>query len=166
MPEELTGKRCSGCAEYKPRQAFASNRSMREGLQTYCRKRSAEYHQQRQLARGRNVRSKVMTPVGHKFCRRCQEIKSHSEWDRNSSTSDGLSTRCKTCRVVEGQAGRLKRKCGMTEAGRDELIASQRGVCPICLSAPAQHVDHCHETGRVRGVLCFNCNFAMGKLES
>lgn len=34
----------------------------------------------------------------------------------------------------------------------------------ICLAAPAVHVDHCHKTGRVRGVLCFNCNSAIGKL--
>ncbi|WP_322974597.1 endonuclease domain-containing protein [Actinacidiphila epipremni] len=29
---------------------------------------------------------------------------------------------------------------------------------------PPVHVDHCRETGRVRGVLCFNCNSAIGKL--
>ncbi|MFE0039708.1 endonuclease VII domain-containing protein [Streptomyces sp. NPDC059013] len=40
----------------------------------------------------------------------------------------------------------------------------QTGVCVICPSAPPAHVDHCHETGRVRGVLCFNCNSAIGKL--
>ncbi|WP_335755288.1 endonuclease VII domain-containing protein [Streptomyces niveus] len=47
-------------------------------------------------------------------------------------------------------------------ARRDDLVAL--GICVICLSAPAAHVDHCHETGRVRGVLCFNCNSAIGKL--
>lgn len=52
----------------------------------------------------------------------------------------------------------------MTEAELDELLASQAGVCVICLAAPAAHVDHDHETGKVRGVLCFNCNSALGKL--
>ncbi|MFY7633251.1 endonuclease VII domain-containing protein [Streptomyces sp. NY05-11A] len=52
----------------------------------------------------------------------------------------------------------------MTEAERDELIASQMGVCCICLAAPATQVDHCHQTGRVRGVLCFNCNSGLGLL--
>ncbi|MGW3290764.1 endonuclease VII domain-containing protein [Streptomyces sp. NPDC001002] len=44
------------------------------------------------------------------------------------------------------------------------MVASQMGLCGICLKAPAVHVDHCHKTGRVRGVLCFNCNSAIGKL--
>ncbi|MGV5033770.1 endonuclease VII domain-containing protein [Streptomyces sp. NRAIS4] len=44
------------------------------------------------------------------------------------------------------------------------MIASQRGLCAICLAASPAHVDHCHKTGRVRGVLCFNCNSAIGKL--
>ncbi|MEU9285576.1 endonuclease VII domain-containing protein [Streptomyces sp. NPDC048275] len=52
----------------------------------------------------------------------------------------------------------------MTEAERDEMIASQEGLCAICWKAPAVQVDHCHETGRVRGVLCFNCNSGLGLL--
>ncbi|MFJ4916318.1 endonuclease domain-containing protein [Streptomyces sp. NPDC088726] len=34
----------------------------------------------------------------------------------------------------------------------------------ICPAAPAVHVDHCRQTGRVRGVPCFNRNSAIGKL--
>ncbi|MFI2377736.1 endonuclease VII domain-containing protein [Streptomyces sp. NPDC018964] len=91
----------------------------------------------------------------------CRDCASH----RNATASDGLSTRCKAGRAAEGRAGHLKRQYGLTEAERDELIASQGGVCCICLAAPAAHVDHCHETGRVRGVLCFSCNAALGQFK-
>ncbi|MFJ9539463.1 endonuclease VII domain-containing protein [Streptomyces sp. NPDC101225] len=57
-----------------------------------------------------------------------------------------------------------RRQHGVTEAGRDETIASRAGLRVICPKAPAVHVDHRHKTGRVRGVLCFNCNRATGTL--
>ncbi|MEU6574616.1 endonuclease domain-containing protein [Streptomyces sp. NPDC046805] len=47
-------------------------------------------------------------------------------------------------------------------AARADLIASPGGVRCICLSASVAHVDHCHKTGRVRGVLCCNCNSGPG----
>jgi hypothetical protein len=161
---EDDAKRCSRCKQHKPRAAFAKNKSMRDGLQAYCRECAAAYHQQRQVAKGRNVRPRVEVPEGHKHCRTCGEIKPHSEWQRNRSASDGLATLCKSCKAVKGRAGHLKRHYGLTEAERDEMVASQMGLCVICLNAPAVHVDHCHKTGRVRGVLCFNCNSAIGKL--
>ncbi|WP_457457244.1 endonuclease VII domain-containing protein [Streptomyces sp. TE5632] len=158
-------KRCSRCGESKPRAAFTGNRAAREGLRAYCRKCWAGYHRARQLARGKKVRPRVEAPEGHKFCRSRGETKPHSEWHRNAGASDGLLTSCKACRADKGRAGRLKRKYGITEAERDELIASQGGACCICLSAPAAHVDHCHKTGRVRGVLCFSCNAALGQFK-
>lgn len=157
-------KRCSRCKQHKPRAAFAKNKSMRDGLQAYCRECAAAYHQQRQVAKGCNVRPRVDVPEGHRYCRTCGEIKPHSEWQRNRSASDGLATLCRSCKAVKGRAGHLKRHYGLTEAERDEMVASQMGLCVICLKAPAVHVDHCHKTGRVRGVLCFNCNSAIGKL--
>ncbi|UFR05496.1 endonuclease VII domain-containing protein [Streptomyces sp. Go40/10] len=157
-------KRCSRCKQSKSRAAFASNKAMRDGLQAYCRECSAAYYRERQDARGRKPRPRVAAPEGYKYCQRCEEIKPHSEWDRNRTASDGLSTRCKACRAVEGRARHLQRNYGLTEAERDAMIVSQRGLCAICLEAPPVHVDHCHKTGRVRGVLCFNCNSAIGKL--
>lgn len=67
--------------------------------------------------------------------------------------------------LPEGRAGHLgRRQYGITEAGRDGTAASWTGLGPIRSKAPAVHVDHRHGTGRVRGVLCFNCNSAIGKL--
>ncbi|MFE2065661.1 endonuclease VII domain-containing protein [Streptomyces sp. NPDC059467] len=164
MASEGWVKRCSRCKEHKPRAAFAKNRSMCDGLQVNCRECAATYHRERQLAKGLNVRPKLDVPEGHKLCLKCGEVKPWSEWHRNATASDGLSTRCKACRAAEGRAGHLKRNYGLTEAERDAMIAAQYGMCAICLDAPPVHVDHCHKTGRVRGVLCFNCNSAIGKL--
>jgi hypothetical protein len=60
----------------------------------------------------------------------------------------------------------LRRKYGTTLAEYGQLLASQGGVCAICCEAPEGyelHLDHCHVTGRVRGLLCARCNTALGK---
>ena len=43
------------------------------------------------------------------------------------------------------------------------MIKSQGGLCPGCGGKP-EHVDHDHRTGKVRGILCFNCNQAPGNV--
>ena len=43
------------------------------------------------------------------------------------------------------------------------MIEEQGGTCAVC-SGEAKHVDHDHKTNRVRGVLCFNCNQALGNV--
>lgn len=46
-----------------------------------------------------------------------------------------------------------------------KLLDSQNGVCAICGAYPKKrslHVDHCHNSGRVRGLLCFRCNAILG----
>ncbi|MFF9361327.1 endonuclease VII domain-containing protein [Streptomyces griseoluteus] len=169
MAEEPTAKRCGKCERELAPAAFARDRNRRDGLQPYCRecvaKYSASHYRRRREAAGKSVRERVQAPPGHKLCRSCGEVKPHSEWHRNASASDGLSTRCRTCRAERGRQDHLKRRYGLSESERDALIPSQGGVCCICLSAPPAHVDHCHETGRVRGVLCFSCNAALGQLK-
>ncbi|MFI2349961.1 endonuclease VII domain-containing protein [Streptomyces sp. NPDC019443] len=69
------------------------------------------------------------------------------------------------CRAQRNRDSYFRRKYGLTQAELTQLIAEQGGVCVICLAAPAEHVDHDHETGRVRGVLCFSCNAALGQFK-
>ncbi|MFF5362342.1 endonuclease VII domain-containing protein [Streptomyces scabiei] len=166
---EEVEKRCSGCRRVLSVTAFAKDKNRSDGLQVRCRECVAEYgaahYRRRREVMGKPVREKADVPAGHKLCRTCGEVKPHREWHRKSSASDGLSTRCKACRAVQGRQGHPKRQYGITEAERDGLIASQGGVCCICLAALPVHVDHCHETGRVRGVLCFSCNAALGQFK-
>ncbi|MFF7136542.1 endonuclease VII domain-containing protein [Streptomyces sp. NPDC008196] len=169
MAEELDAKECRKCGRDLPLAAFARGKNRRDGLQVHCRECVAEYsaahYRRRREAMGKPVREHVDVPEGHKLCRTCGEIKPWSEWHRNATASDGLSTRCKACRAAQGRRDHLKRRYGLTEAERDKLIASQGGVCCICLAVVPEHVDHCHKTGRVRGVLCFSCNAALGQFK-
>ncbi|WSB80588.1 endonuclease VII domain-containing protein [Streptomyces sp. NBC_01775] len=162
-------KHCSRCERDLPLVSFAADRNRRDGLQPRCRECVAEYsaahYRRRRAALGKKVREKVAVPVGHKLCRVCDEVQPHSQWHRNSTASDGLSPRCKSCRAKQGRARHLKRQYGMTEADRQALFDEQFGICPICLKPGPEHVDHDHETGRVRGVLCFSCNAALGQFK-
>ncbi|MDQ3714717.1 MAG: endonuclease VII domain-containing protein [Actinomycetota bacterium] len=45
------------------------------------------------------------------------------------------------------------------------MLAKQDGLCAVCQMAPAGHVDHDHDTGKVRGLLCFNCNGGLGQFK-
>jgi hypothetical protein len=60
----------------------------------------------------------------------------------------------------------IKNTYGWDLAKYNEVLASQGGVCAICSSPPLaykrHHIDHCHTTGKVRGILCNNCNTALG----
>jgi hypothetical protein len=58
------------------------------------------------------------------------------------------------------------RRYGLTVAEYDEMLAHQDGGCAICHSEDPRgrnwSIDHCHETGRVRGLLCSLCNLGLG----
>ncbi len=45
------------------------------------------------------------------------------------------------------------------------MLVDQGGVCALCRTAPAAHVDHDHATGGVRELLCFNCNGGLGQFK-
>jgi hypothetical protein len=55
-------------------------------------------------------------------------------------------------------------KYGITSAERDAMASAQGNACAICKRTETQplHLDHCHETGKVRGLLCGPCNQGLG----
>ncbi len=73
----------------------------------------------------------------------------------------------------QGLRFRLKSKYGLTPEQVENMLAAQKGTCAICTTpitmrcddkSKAVHVDHCHTTLKVRGLLCNKCNRAIGML--
>lgn len=91
------------------------------------------------------------------------------------------STKCKQYSSNEKQrqnpearerqrAANLMKKFGMTVAEYDALLEAQQSACAICRSSEPRgrgrfHVDHDHNTGTVRGLLCNECNAGLGKFK-
>ncbi|MEU7048391.1 endonuclease domain-containing protein [Streptomyces eurythermus] len=96
-------------------------------------------------------------------CRKCGRELPLTSFARDRNRRDGLQVRCRECVARYNSAAHSRRR--REPLGKRVPIASQGGVCCVCLSAVPAHVDHCHETGRVRGVLCFSCNAALGQFK-
>lgn len=108
-----------------------------------------------------------------KRCPKCGETKPVDEFVRNRSARDGVGSYCRPChaRVVRenvkrnhgnGRSFQLKRRYGVDAQGAAWRVLQQGGVCAVCGEADPVHIDHDHDSKEVRGVLCFNCNRALG----
>ena len=78
------------------------------------------------------------------------------------------SMTCRACRAATQRrtwrAGVLRREFGLTVAQYEERLQAQNGVCAICGQKQEKSlaVDHSHESGALRGLLCKTCNLGLG----
>lgn len=101
-----------------------------------------------------------------KRCLRCRKNKPLEKFPKRAGTVYRGRT-CDTC-VASGRTERTHYdKKGLTEKEYLALIAHQDGKCAVCKLAfeDTPHIDHCHKTRRVRGLLCGKCNPALGLLK-
>ena len=115
-----------------------------------------------------------------KECPTCNRMLESDEFCRDKSRPDGLTYECKACRRIrfrewhkehseETRDKRMLREYGISLDDYDQLWQAQRGVCAICGKTEEENgqrltVDHNHETGEVRGLLCNSCNLGLGLL--
>ena len=99
-----------------------------------------------------------------KQCTQCGAVKEKKEFSKAKLGKGGLKAKCKDCcRSYE-----MNRVYGITLDEYDEMLAKQNGGCAICGTNTIRGrfaIDHCHTTGKVRGLLCFDCNTGIGKLK-
>jgi len=117
-----------------------------------------------------------------KICKYCGEEKKKEEWAFQKHTyRDELSSfgRCKDCvgkrkkspKIKEiNRKSMLKTVYGITPEEYNKILERQNFCCAVCKKHLAEFkkalsVDHNHETGKIRGLLCQKCNLALGLLE-
>lgn len=97
------------------------------------------------------------TPPQTAFCASCQTF--CPEWMFAAS-----ATQCRPCASIKGHEARTEKVYGISPSQYEELLERQGGRCAICRVRPKSKrlaVDHNHQTGEVRGLLCageYGCN--------
>ena len=98
-------------------------------------------------------------------CKQCGEEKDESDYYVGS-------TPCKKCCIKNSRDRQLRDNYGLTTKDYSEMLEAQDGKCAICGATENNNkrmkyfcVDHDHSTGKVRDLLCQECNFFLGKLE-
>ncbi len=106
-----------------------------------------------------------------KWCGRCKRTLPLESFANNSAKKDGLQDRCRDCRanhyktsgyVERAYENRVKRVYNLSSEELKTLEEEQEGGCAICREPKKLFVDHDHETGNVRGLLCHHCNAGLG----
>ena len=118
---------------------------------------------------GRTRRTTI--EIKTKRCASCKEEKEVTFFYTHKK--EGYQGRCKTCSSIltkkwykenpEKVRNYWLKRYGITLEDYNNLSEAQDHLCAICLSKKSPlHVDHCHTTGKVRGLLCFSCNTLLG----
>lgn len=99
--------------------------------------------------------------AGLKWCFQCRTWKKARLFAIDPTRGGGQSSRCKPCVSHASKAS----KYGMTNGELTKWMASVPEKCSICSATNLLNIDHDHTTGKLRGLLCPNCNSGIGKFK-
>ena len=114
-------------------------------------------------------RKKYLQTLSHKDCTSCETTKPVEDFYTTDKNLIGRRATCKACDTKRARKYALKRTFGISLQDWDALYRAQGGGCAIC-GVPCEpdgrrlSVDHDHDTGQIRGLLCSGCNTGIGLL--
>lgn len=158
-------KTCSKCGDPKPLSEFYPHSGCRDGRHPACKRCHIKASVARQradpeAARERSRRWRERHPE--------EANRRPREWAKNNPEKHRAQQAKWRKNNPESLFAKSLRKFGLTPDGYRAILKYQEGKCAIC-RMPEKFksrlaVDHSHETGKIRGLLCRDCNTSLGKL--
>ncbi len=148
-------KYCCVCEEEFPAttEHFHRRKDSEDGLRCDCK----------QCRKDKNTKK---SDRPNRRCSTCKELKPNtSEHFHTLNNESGASTRslCKVCHSKYQKSYKLMKHYGLTLEQYTKMIEDQHNCCSICEKKfDKLVVDHCHTTGKVRALLCNDCNTGLG----
>mgnify|MGYP007071567809 CR=1 FL=1 len=126
---------------------------------------------------------RVIPIDAEKTCTRCGGVKTRADFYRMRHLPNAIHSICKECEKTSqkvknktnparlkmiNRRSKLKRAFGITLEQYAEMLQAQGNCCAICKTKKPGgkdnvfHVDHCHLSGHIRGLLCHFCNVGLG----
>lgn len=115
-------------------------------------------------------KSRIIETEGTKHCNGCFEVKKLIDFYIHRGGKYGRNNICKICSNLQCHLVNIKRLYGLNYKEYEEMYSKGCNICGTLddyLHGEKRRlsVDHCHETGKVRGILCNKCNWIIGQVK-
>jgi hypothetical protein len=152
-------KICLVCNVEKPFSSFHKAKKEKDGLQYSCIECSKRYHAKRYIEQKEKINAQIKK---YRMENKEKLAQSQNIWKSKNPE-----------KVKKYQRATNLKKFGISLQDYEKKFEEQKGLCAICKKPETfihsrtkkiakLAVDHCHSTGKTRGLLCKNCNIALG----
>ena len=172
MIRQILQKRCFRCKKWKDSVQFYKERRIKDGLGPYCKECVNKQKKEKYERDNQPIRFKNRKKQGNGWeCAHCGIFRLRKQFHKAGKYPDGTlkyNSWCVHCVSKFNYQYKLKHgKILLTKEEYNNLFLQQFGKCAICsvhqavLKTPL-NIDHKHGTKEIRGLLCGNCNRALG----
>ena len=156
----MEAKICKKCKKVKPFSEFNKNNQYKDGLNYICKSCNSERCKNARARHKNENRNQDYSKEKLLWCTGCQQKKSSFYFHKCKSNTSGFASYCKPCCLVKFR----KHRYGVTANALGDMIKQQDNKCAICGDNFEEKicVDHNHNSGVVRGLLCNGCNVGLG----
>jgi len=182
-------KVCTRCKQEKPVEMFCKHKRMKDGLNSWCkscanevakinRENDPELYRERCKKYYRTHTERVSAANKKYRAAHTEETKLKNKLYRENHKEEIKEYRCSHVEYhrTKRRECHLKHQYNLSQEEYEALVNFQKGVCAICgkeetavdpryKTVRKMAVDHDHETGKVRGLLCSRCNKGIGAME-
>lgn len=160
-------KRCPKCGVDKPKAEFYKSSQTKSGIAVYCKDcsrglRKRFYYDNRSWAIQQSREWRKQNP--EKLNAQGRDWRARNR-ERARATRAAWAENNRDKRLEHSKAAAWKYRYGLNRTEYKQFFVDHGSKCAICSTEKNLVIDHCHESGRLRGVLCRKCNLAIGHFD-